>query len=110
LGRTGTRFLSEREKAGGDLKGTRSRRRELEPWELRMLSLSGLAPILVLLLLGAIDLWVYVDAKAHSERGTPVVFSTVFLTVDTPAAWFFGCLLLSIVFIPLYITIRGQVG
>jgi hypothetical protein len=110
LGRTGTRFLSEREKAGGDLKGARSRRRELEPWELRMLSLSALAPILVLLLLGAIDLWVYVDAKAHSERGTPVVFSTGFLTVDTPAAWFFGCLLLSIVFIPLYITIRGQVG
>jgi hypothetical protein len=67
----------------------------------------SLMPILVLLLLIAIDLWVYADAKAHFERGTPVVFSTDFLTVDTPAAWFFGCLLLSIVFIPIYLTIRG---
>lgn len=75
-----------------------------------MLSLSALVPILILLLLGAIDLWVYVDAEAHSKRGTPVVFSTGFFTVDTSAAWFFGCLLLSIVFIPLYLTIRGQVG
>ena len=75
-----------------------------------MLSLSALVPILILLLLGAIDLWVYADAKAYSKRGTRVVLSTGFLTVDTPAAWFFGCLLLSIVFIPLYLTIRGQVG
>jgi hypothetical protein len=83
---------------------------ELEARELRMLSLSALVPILILLLLGAIDLWVYADAKAHTRRGTPVIFSSGFLTVDTPAAWFFGCLLLSIVFIPLYLTIRGHVG
>jgi hypothetical protein len=67
-------------------------------------------PILFLLVAVAIDLWVYADARAHSERGTPVVLSTDFLTADTPAAWFFGCLLLSIVFLPLYIMTRGQVG
>jgi hypothetical protein len=67
----------------------------------------ALAPILVPLLFVAIDLWVYADAKAHVDRGTPVIFSTDFFTVDTPAAWFFGCLLLSIVFIPIYFTIRG---
>ena len=33
-------------------------------------------PILVLLVVLAIDLWAYGDAKAHWERGTPVVFST----------------------------------
>jgi hypothetical protein len=54
-----------------------------------MLSLIALVPILILLILGAIDLWVYADAKAHSRRGTPVIFSSGFLTVDTPAAWFF---------------------
>lgn len=74
------------------------------------MSRSAWVPIVVPLVIVAIDLWVYVDAKAHSERGTPVVFSTDFLTVDTPAAWFFGCLFLSIVFIPLYLTIRGRVG
>jgi hypothetical protein len=74
------------------------------------LSDSALVPILVLLLVVAIDLWVYADAKAHVERGTPVLFSTGFLNVDTPAAWFFGCLLLWILFFPLYITTRDQVG
>ena len=34
------------------------------------------------------------DAKAHAERGTPVVFSSGTFKVDTPAAWFVGCLLL----------------
>ena len=75
-----------------------------------MLSLSALVPILVLLLVVGIDLWVYADAIAHFQRGTPVVFSSEFLIVGTPAAWFLACLLLSIVFIPLYITIRGHVG
>ncbi len=70
----------------------------------------ALAPILVLLVVVAIDLWVYADARAHSEQGTPVVFSTDFLTVDTPAAWFLGCLLLSVVFLPLYLAIRDHVG
>jgi hypothetical protein len=74
------------------------------------LSVIALAPILVLSVVVAIDLWVYADARALSERGTPVVFSTDFLTVDTPAAWLIGCLLLSIVFLPLYIAIRGNVG
>ena len=71
---------------------------------------SALVPILVLLVVLAIDPWVYGDAKARWERGTPVVFSTSFFEVDTPAAWFFGCLLLWIVFFPLYITRRDQVG
>jgi hypothetical protein len=70
---------------------------------------SALALILVLLAVLATDLWVYADAKAHYERGIPVVFSTGFFEMDTPAAWFFGCLLLWIVFFPLYIGRRNQV-
>ena len=73
-------------------------------------SASASAPILVLLLVVATDLWVYADAKAHRERGTPVVFSAGSLKVDTPAAWFVGCLLLWIVFFPLYTTRRGRGG
>ena len=67
---------------------------------------SALAPILVLLLVVATDLWVYADARAHRERGTPVVFSAGSLNVDTPVAWFLGCLLLWVLFFPLYITRR----
>ncbi len=66
----------------------------------------ALVPILVLLFVLSTDLWVYADAKAHVERGTPVVFSSGFLDVDTPAAWFVGCLFLWILFFPLYINLR----
>jgi hypothetical protein len=74
------------------------------------LSVTALVPILVLLPVLATDLWVYADAKAHDERGTPVVASIGSLVVDTPAAWFFGCLLLWVLFFPLYIARRNQVG
>jgi hypothetical protein len=71
-----------------------------------MLGLPALLPIVFLLVALAIDLWVYADAKAHEERGTPVAFSTGFLNVDTPAVWFVGCLLFWILFFALYISIR----
>jgi hypothetical protein len=56
----------------------------------------------------AIDLWVYIDAKALFERGSPVVFITDFVTIGSPAAWLTGCLLLGVVFIPLYIMTRRR--
>jgi hypothetical protein len=70
------------------------------------LSVGASAPILVLLLVLSVDAWVYADASAHAERGTPVVFSGGTFTVDTPAAWFLGCLLLWILFFPLYVYLR----
>lgn len=73
-------------------------------------SSSAFGPILVLFVVLATDVWVYADAKAQAERGTPVVFSTGFLEVNTPAAWFLGSLILWIVFFPLYITARNRVG
>jgi hypothetical protein len=74
------------------------------------LSDSAVVPILVLLVVLAADLWVCADAKAYDERGTPIVVSIGSLDVDTPAAWFLGCLLLGILFFPLYMTRRNQVG
>jgi hypothetical protein len=75
-----------------------------------MFGLSGIAlvPIVVLLAALATDLWVYADANAHWERGAPVVFSAGFFQVDTPLAWFLGCLVLWIVFFPIYISIRNN--
>jgi hypothetical protein len=72
------------------------------------LSVTAWVPIIVLFAALATDLWVYVDAKARSGRGTPVIFSMGSLKVDTPAAWFLGCLILWIVFFPLYIKSRDQ--
>jgi hypothetical protein len=83
--------------ADDDLHGTNDR--------VGMLGLSviALGPILVLAAVLATDLWVYADARARWERGAPVILTLGFLQVDTPAAWFVGCLLLWIVFFPLYI-------
>jgi len=67
----------------------------------------ALLPILVLLVVLATDLWVYQDARARYERGTPVVYQFGTFIVATPEAWFFGCLFLWIVFFPLYLGGRG---
>lgn len=67
------------------------------------MSTAVLAPILILLAVLASDLWVYFDEKAQCERGTPVVFSFGMFKMDTPGAWFGGCLILWIVFFPLYV-------
>jgi hypothetical protein len=66
------------------------------------------APILLLLIVLATDVWVYLDAKALSNRGTSVYVALGSLRVDTPAAWFVGCVLLWIVFFPLYLSARGR--
>jgi hypothetical protein len=77
-----------------------------------MSGLSGGAvlPVVLLLVVLAVDLWVYADATAHRERGRPVAFWAGSFHVDTPAGLFLGCLLLWILFFPFYITSRGRVG
>jgi hypothetical protein len=65
-------------------------------------------PLIVLAALFGVDLWVYADATAHAQGGTPVVISFGSFTVETPGAWFVACLVLSLLFIPLYIANRDQ--
>jgi len=72
------------------------------------IGLTALVPLVVLLALLATDLWVYTDAKAQAEHGAPVVFTWGSFKVDTPTEWFVACLLLSILFIPLYLAGRRQ--
>lgn len=67
---------------------------------------SAFVPLGVLLMILASDVWVYQDAQAQSRGGTPVFFRFGTLTIDTPAAWFIACLILWIVFFPLYLTAR----
>jgi hypothetical protein len=72
------------------------------------LSMTALVPILLLLAVLATDVWVYEDSSARQQRGAPVTLAIGNLHVDTPAAWFVACLLLWIVFFPLYIKGRNQ--
>ena len=67
----------------------------------------ALGPIVVLLVILAIDLWVYADAKRSAAQGTPVVARIGSFAVETPEMWFLGCLVLFILFFPLYMVSRA---
>ncbi|MFB9234746.1 hypothetical protein ACFFWC_04230 [Plantactinospora siamensis] len=67
-----------------------------------------LVSILVLLVGLGVDLWVYADARERQRAGSPAVVSVGTLRVDSPQAWFLGCLVLWVVFVPLYLTATGR--
>ncbi|GIJ30247.1 hypothetical protein Vqi01_54090 [Micromonospora qiuiae] len=64
----------------------------------------ALLSILVLLVVLAVDVWVYADAKKRLSQGEQVSVSLGALRVESPEAWFLGCLILWVVFFPLYLT------
>ncbi|MFU8870988.1 hypothetical protein [Micromonospora sp. SL4-19] len=68
----------------------------------------ALAPILVLLVVLALDVWVYTDARQRLRQGDPVSVSLGSFRMRTPEAWFLGCLILWVVFFPLYLSASGR--
>ncbi len=64
--------------------------------------------LLVLGLAAATDAWVYRDAARMDEQGTPVVFATTSFTLETPESWLIACLVLWVIALPLYVTVRNQ--
>jgi hypothetical protein len=68
---------------------------------------SALLPVLVILVLVVFDVGVYLDAKRCAAEGSPVVLRVGTFVVETPLAWFVGCLVLWIVFFPLYLISRA---
>jgi hypothetical protein len=72
------------------------------------LSASVLAPMILLVIIVATDAWVYTDARARAERGKPVTFSYGSFAIETPVAWLLGCLILWVLFFPLYLTLSGR--
>ena len=66
-----------------------------------------LTPLLVLVLLAGVDVWVYRDSSTRAAHDRPVVFQRGAFRIDEPAAWLVGCVLLWVVFFPLYVVSRG---
>jgi hypothetical protein len=60
----------------------------------------------VLSIVFAVAAWIYTDARTYVRRGSPIVFSTGTFHLRTPAGWFFACLLMPELFLPLYIDSR----
>ncbi|REH32662.1 hypothetical protein BCF44_121211 [Kutzneria buriramensis] len=71
-----------------------------------MATLSWSLPVLIWCLALATDLWVYVDAKARADQGDPVVVTIGAWRIDNPVTWFLCCLVLWILFLPLYLRSR----
>ena len=63
---------------------------------------AALVPVLVLLVILAIDLWVYDDAKQRADQGAPVVVHIGAFVLEKPETWLVGCLVLWIFVFPLY--------
>ena len=70
----------------------------------------SLVPILLVVVVAVTALWVYQDASAFEQRGAPVYFSVGGIEISTPAVWSVGCLVLWVVFLPLYVTCRRATG
>jgi hypothetical protein len=66
----------------------------------------SLLPLLPIVLILLTDVWVYLDDRAQSERGTPVVFSFGSFRIDAPGDWVVACTFLWIIFLPLYLVGR----
>ena len=69
---------------------------------------NAFGPMLLLAFVLAVDLWIYLDARQQAARGTPVILSSNVLRIDSPEGWFLSCLVLWILFVPLYLAGRNR--
>jgi hypothetical protein len=70
------------------------------------MSATAVIPLLALVVVLITAAWVHADARASSDAGTPVVVVVGDLRIEAPEAWLVGCLVLWIVFFPLYLVAR----
>ncbi|MEV6851816.1 hypothetical protein [Actinoplanes sp. NPDC051411] len=67
-----------------------------------------LVSVAVLVVALGSDFWVLADARARVRRGERVSVAVGNLRVETPEAWFLGCVVLWVIFMPLYLTASGR--
>ena len=72
------------------------------------MSATALAPVILLLVILTVDVWVYKDARERRDSGRTVVVTIGSITIDTPEAWLAGCVVVSLMFIPLYLVARER--
>jgi cytochrome c oxidase assembly factor CtaG len=63
----------------------------------------GLIPLLLIV---AADVWVYLDARSRQGTGREVSATVISLDIDTPNAWLLWCVVLFLVFFPVYLVAR----
>lgn len=67
---------------------------------------SAAAVLTIVLAVGAVSLWVWRDARSRDAHGRPVVATVGGLTFERPEVWAALCLLVALVFVPMYLVAR----
>jgi hypothetical protein len=60
----------------------------------------------LVVVVASVSCWVLIDARKRLHRGRPVVAVLVGFTLEEPETWAVLCLLLSVLFIPMYLVAR----
>lgn len=63
--------------------------------------------LLAAVVVAGASLWVLQDARSRAERGRPVVATLGGVTLDRPEVWAVLCLLVVVLFLPLYLVARS---
>ena len=63
-------------------------------------------PLVVVGVILLADVWVFVDARRWAEQGSPVRFQFGSFAIETPQAWAIACVLVFILFMPIYAVAR----
>lgn len=66
------------------------------------------APLVLLVVVVALDAWVYVDARRRQGTDREVSATVAGLTIDRPLAWLVWCVVLFVVAFPLYVVARAH--
>lgn len=73
-----------------------------------MSPLSALVPLLLVGALVVCVAWVLRDARAHTVAGRPVVVRFGTVQIEQPEVWAGACLLVWVLFFPLYLKARSE--
>lgn len=66
-----------------------------------------MTPLLLVMIVGATSLWVLADARSRVKVDRPVTVTFGSVTVDRPEVWATLCLLVVVLFLPLYLVARS---
>ncbi len=67
-----------------------------------------LATVIAVLVIAALDAWVYVDARTRQATRREVTVTIGAMRIDRPEVWTAWCLLWFVFFFPLYLVARHE--
>ena len=66
-----------------------------------------LGGLTLLVVVGIVDLWIFLEARGRQARGHEVIATVGPVTISTPEQWLLGCIVLWVFAVPLYLVARS---